>query len=242
MHPKEFIHTDTSHTTDKILNNLPYIQIYINQCPVTALIDTGAEFSLLDQKVVIENQQKFKNLLPIKSVNLLTINKKRITQSKKRCIGDVEINQIHGKMEFLIVPNLVVDCILGMDNLTRWNININTEDKTINCRDLTIKWKEEEGEQEELQVNVQDQLEINTNENIQQERNHEEITGEEAIINNIHAWQFTQTNIQIQENYKEKTCEILARYPGLSNEESRIAQGYIHKLEVNSEEPFNAKT
>lgn len=229
------------------------------------MIDSGAELSLINQKIIEQNSQQFyKKQLPIRSINLRTFNNKKISECKKTCMGDVEIGETKGTMEFLIVPNLVTDCIIGIENLTKWGIIINAEERNITCNGQIIEWiSNDEGD-----IITTTEGEHSPEETMTTQGAHSPIVGEyrgeedilspetsnektdahsrqcsiQATIHEINvSEQDKLVNIQTPEEQRETVEKLLRKYPNLSNEENRTAQGYVHQLEVNDDQPYNSK-
>ena len=69
---REFIDTGEEYVNDKNLqiSNLPIINLEIQGIKIKALIDTGAEISLINSNLIEENKDRLKNLISISKIKL----------------------------------------------------------------------------------------------------------------------------------------------------------------------------
>lgn len=228
MHPKEFIDwtdDDTEIKQSEFIQNLPYIKIKLGNNYVIALIDTGAEFSLVNEQFINKYREELKGkIIPIKNINLVTINKKKINTVKKQLNCDLEIEKYKIKGEMLITSDMTIDLLIGMNILSDNHMIINLEKRVLEYEDVEVPFiknkQEEEGNKNKtININyVGDYREVRIVEN-----------GENKELN-------------CSEDHKELMKEVLKDYEELTNEKQGLARGYTHKLEVINEESFNCKT
>lgn len=195
--------------------------VYLKELKLKALIDTGAEYSLINEQIIEENKGKFKNeIMSIKNVNLITANGKKINTVRKQLNSKIILGKSSLITEILIVPDMNVDIIIGMNILNQNNIIINLELGHINCYNNIIPLIKQESEKNKKKL-----VEANVNcchKEVQQQRLEESVDSPEEL--------------------KENVKELLNIYKNLCDDEPGYAKGYEHKLEVNKQESFHNKS
>ena len=110
------------------------IRVQIQHKSISALIDTGAIRSLISDKMARNLHLEILPLQPGDNRRLVTAN-----GSLMKVIGrtsvELKINGLTITYDFLILPNITQDLILGIDFLTDNKAKINFVDKTISFLD-----------------------------------------------------------------------------------------------------------
>lgn len=221
MHPREFISTSQDNGQPEIIHNLPFINLKVNNINLYTLIDTGSEQSCISEEVINKYPEKFVRIYPTKSVSIVSINGKKVANVKYFCIANVELGNEKVYLEFLIVPAMKIECILGVKEMSTLKVEIDMFMKKIMINSIEMNW-------EDNKVYNVEEISIC---NFIKEVNRNDVSKEE--IDNI--------RIDVGEGYEEVVKDMLGKYPGLFNEENRTAKGYVHKLEVSQDKPFHCK-
>lgn len=249
---REFIGDDNENQTQNIkINQLPIIEVKINNIQLNALIDTGSEISLLDEKVYNEQLNKINKCIRVSKIRLVNANGKKFAECNKILNTEFEIKNQSFKGDFVIVMNLNYDMILGEDMLSYIRARIDLGDKLLLV------------EGQEVPIFNMNYLKgkcakVKNEFNGDETKVNNELNGEAAKCVNVDYGKHTvgtatyvmNTNYMKPEEVviscpveKDKIMQILLqKYSSLVNFEPRVAKGYIHKLEVDENKPFKCKT
>ena len=91
---------------------------------ITAMFDTGATYSCITP----EKAEKIAMLLPIRHpFTVQTASKGHVIEINQRVTLDFYIDDNHFSDEFIVVPNLSEDVIIGAKTLQSWKIKLDFE-------------------------------------------------------------------------------------------------------------------
>lgn len=112
--------------------NKPIISIKIGNVNTTALVDTGANTSCLKQAFYEANKSIFNKheSFPLSNIVINTAIGTQSKKLKKIIFIDTDIEELHFQEQYLIVPNLIADVIIGTDILLKYKTHINLENST----------------------------------------------------------------------------------------------------------------
>ena len=149
----------------------PELNVQLNKVPVTALIDTGSQINAVSTDWYHSNKKLLGNTPVLKVTNLIikgAVGKKsnKITQ---QVMLELKIGEYVADAVFIIVPNLIRDCIIGINLLQEGrciinlpnnkiifkNSNDNGEDHVV-AEIITIAF--EEAEEEGINNTIQEKL------------------------------------------------------------------------------------
>jgi predicted aspartyl protease len=93
------------------------------------LFDSGATFSCINEELAV----KIANIEPMfKPMRLETANAGHFMEIKSRAVLDFYINDVRMSDEFMVIPSLSEDAILGANTFQKWKIKLDFEhDKII---------------------------------------------------------------------------------------------------------------
>lgn len=97
----------------------PKITVLINQVLATALIDSGSSVNAISLMWFNENEEKIKPYEVISMTNTLIVSAvgSKLKLIRKQIFVNIQINKETYECVFLIVPNLIHDCIIGVNFL-----------------------------------------------------------------------------------------------------------------------------
>lgn len=112
--------------------NHPEITIKVGNIPVQSLIDTGAAISCIKQQFYLDNKKRFTRheILPLSNVTITTATGTTSKRIKHIIYIETEFGNLKSHEQYLIVPNLLFDVIIGSDILQAHKAQINMEIKT----------------------------------------------------------------------------------------------------------------
>lgn len=151
--------------------------------------------------------------------------------------------------DFVVIPGISFDIILGEDILSNLKAKINLEERTIEITGKNvsiiekIKGINENGKEAKINMVGKSTKRYNLN-------NNNENQGECEInkVNYINEYETCNNklpeklNINCPSEYKETIVKIIEKYISLINYTPRIAKGYVHKINVDESKPFKCKT
>lgn len=232
MHPREFIsapNDDTIVKTNSLIQNLPFISISLGDLKLEGLIDTGAEFSLINETLVNDNLSRFKDfIIPIKVVNLITANNKKINAVRKQLNYELNMGGKLIKVEMLVVPSLSMDMIVGMNILKENNMIVNLEENVLLFEGKKIPFLM-------CQLESTEQGEVKNINCIKTKGSVNNLGEYEEDIDDVN-------KLDCMEGYADRLKGILGKFQLLLNEEQGLARSYVHHLEVINEEAFNCRS
>jgi hypothetical protein len=91
---------------------------------IYTLFDSGADFSCINPELVKDIET------PIRlstTRRLVTASEDKIIKVTERCVLDFYINDVLLSDEFLIVPGLSEEAVIGASTLQKWRIKLNFE-------------------------------------------------------------------------------------------------------------------
>lgn len=144
---KDFLLSEEIPLPTHNIMNCPEISIQIGNITVLTLLDTGASISCMSEKFYENNKHKFSNLetFPLSNTNLKTAVGQKSKQLKKIIYTDIKIKQMKYTVQFIIVPSLIREIIIGVDILqqtkawidfSRQNILIFKDKETKTCKNF----------------------------------------------------------------------------------------------------------
>lgn len=187
---------------------MPHINIVIGGKKTIALIDSGAQASLISAQFLEDNRVSIGSLRPTKAINIVTATRKRIATVNKIITCEIRIGEVTCVSEFLVLPGLQKDCIIGIDILKKCNVIINVRDELVQFNGENIPWVAE--------TDVIDET-------------------VEHCINNIiikNANDIRDLDINCDKNHLAFVRTILEKNLELINDIPTLARGYEHKLQV----------
>ena len=111
-------------------NNLygcPHVQLDIGEERLIAVLDTGAEISLMPERIFEDLLAKGLRApqLPVVNGALITAFGSRTKRIKRQALFEFEIYGFSYEQVFMIAPNLVPDAILGINFMKENNVVLN---------------------------------------------------------------------------------------------------------------------
>lgn len=108
------------------LYGCPQVQLDIDEGRLTAVLDTGAEISLMPERIFEDLLAKGLRVpqLPVVNGALITAFGSRTKRIKRQALIEFEIDGVSYEQVFMIAPDLVPDAILGINFLKENNVVI----------------------------------------------------------------------------------------------------------------------
>ena len=236
---REFIDTGEEYVNDKNLqiSNLPIIDLEIQGIKIKALIDTGAEVSLINSNLIDENKDKLKNLISISKIKLLNVNGRRFADSNKILNTKIRVlgEEFYG--EFVVITNMRFDMILGEDLLTKLRAKIDMGERSMQLNGNKIKIgrvNEVNGER----ANIGNINNLLNDERVDNKIDKVETSTFKIIIKEIPE----SYNINCPPKYENKVKNLIIKHNSLIHYESQIAKGYMHKFIEDESKPIRCKS
>lgn len=121
---------------------LPIIKIRINGVELRVLVDTGAEISLINENIILDHCEIFQTkIVPIRCINLITANSRKITTVNQMLIGEIKIGEVIRTEGIMIMKNLKLQGLLGVDLLHNFKVKIDMDKKQIEIDGKQITWE-----------------------------------------------------------------------------------------------------
>lgn len=113
----------------RIVPQCPVLAIQIDGVEVRALIDTGSQVSAVSESFYSANIGRFSKCptLPLVGVTVTSATEKKATKVSRQFYANVHLQQVEEASTILVVPKLTVDCIIGIDILSRLKTKIDLE-------------------------------------------------------------------------------------------------------------------
>ena len=123
---------DTSYDIDfdaQLISCCPTINITLNGVAVDALIDSGSEVSAISEKFYNKNLDFFKSCLtlPLSGKFMKSATGNRSTRLNLQVTIRTKIKNFTLNLIYLVVPNLIKDCIIGYDSQQKLKMLINVQ-------------------------------------------------------------------------------------------------------------------
>lgn len=115
------------------INKCPEVDIRLNGVTVRSLIDTGSQINAISEEWFRQNQNKMGNYETLKMTN--TTIKGAVGQRSKavtqQVLLEVEVGKYKFDSVFIVVPELIKECILGIELLNEGKCIVNIPNKQI---------------------------------------------------------------------------------------------------------------
>lgn len=222
---REFIDVDNDSDDERKYNcNLPCINVEIKNLNLIALLDTGAEVSLINESIVNNNPTIFqRNIVKISKVKLVNANGKKFAESNKVININFKVkgNEFNG--EFVIMTSMKFDVIIGEDILRKLRAKIDLGTRNLELEKIMVMF-----------IEPKKLLNSQVNDNLIASHMMQRDTYE---IN----FNSSEVKLDVSENYEKLVSDLLKKYKSLINFVPRIANGYIHHLTVDENKTFRCK-
>ncbi|KAF5278257.1 hypothetical protein FQR65_LT15716 [Abscondita terminalis] len=210
INPKEFLEIERNKEESAEIN-LPFININIQGTIIKALLDTGAEISLISESIINNNKKLKDQIIRIKKAEIISANNKKMSTVNKMLTTKLALGNKEVEWEALVVNNLKLEAIIGMNLINKYKIKIDAENKTLRYGDEVIKWVQWKEENEGINLN--------------NARLIKDIEKNEVQTNNVgDQEQVTFIKELVQKTQSIPTC-------------NRRLQ-YVHRLEITDETPL----
>lgn len=204
----------------------PYINVYLNNCQVKALLDTGSEVSVISHNWLQKNKKYFTKatIFPISNYVITTA-----TQTKERVSQQIYMNLAWSKLNIetpmLVCKRLNQDCIIGVDILNKLQAVIDLQNLKMTC--------------------------VNNNELISGTLHD---TEEEVSTQKMEPLRIQKPSVRYatdeekkEEDYRqlegyEKIEELLEEYEDIFNEVPTLTNVYQHRIRVTDPNKFVRRT
>lgn len=143
-----------------------------------ALLDSGASISCISETFFDKNQNRFKQyeIFPLSNISITTATGNQSKKLKKIVYIETNIDDLTFHQQYLIVPNLIMDVILGIDSLNENKAEINFETNT-----CILYGKVMDKNCQQKCQNVINQLKLKVN---NENTNNHHLSTNEEVINN----------------------------------------------------------
>lgn len=231
MHQREFININHPESIETVVNSMPYARVKINNQNVIALLDTAAENSVIDEEFIKQNKGMEDKILRINNVNVLALNRRKVAHTKFMCYEEVEIANVAHTVKFIVIPNMLVQIIIGAPDLNALKIIINMQDRKIFCDGERVEWINKEEEEKERNVrNIErnyttkicDEIIEEVNENREIENDYSTEKCDEVICEAIDE----NNDINMEINYSKES------YEEIEEEKAETYKEIIENLEL----------
>lgn len=232
---REFIDNEleneqNKHTSD---SQLPIINLKVQNINLKALLDTGAELSLINEKILQQNKQNFdQQTIKISKIRLINATGKKFAESNRVINLNFTVQKQIFNGEFIIVPKLNFDIILGEDILSKLRAKIDLGERILQIKGSTVPIIISKLNKIKFNENYDKRVECYT-----METPTYEINVKNKILNSPENFK-----IKCPPECNDLVFKILNNYISLINYEPRIAEGYVHKLNVDESKPFRCKS
>lgn len=95
---------------------------------IYSLFDSGASFSCISEEAVKDLALPLKLFRPLEIATAATHQNLKITH---RAVVDFYFNDVHLSDEFMVIPGLSEDVIIGANTLQKWRIKLDFEHDTV---------------------------------------------------------------------------------------------------------------
>lgn len=210
----------------KIIQNvLPFIELKVENISITALIDTGAELSLIKEKIIDNNRQIFQDkIIKVNKIRLKNANGKKLADVNKIVNIGINLGEENISAEFVVMPSLQFDAIIGADMVRQLKAKIDFEENVLIVNNMKVSIVDLSGIKDSLALEA-----ISEKLNMQVHRD------KSQLENNYNKGYNLTNNLNCPLNYIKEVNRIIQKHKNLINFQPRIAEGYVHRLEVNEE-------
>lgn len=217
---REFIDIGNEHDYPEETKNstLPIISINIQNLKFKALLDTGAELSLINESIIKQHNENFKhNTIKISKINLLNANGKKFAECNKVLNANFIVENETFQGEFVVMPGMKFDVIMGEDILSKLRAKIDLGERILKIDGSTIPIIKLNGKRAEVHTMGQTMYEVNCFDSPE------------------------NFNLICPTKYQRTVQNIMHKYKSLINYEPRFATGYVHHLKVDETKAFKCK-
>jgi predicted aspartyl protease len=122
------------------LYGCPHVQLDIGEERIIAVLDKGAEISLMPKRIFEDLLAKGLRApqLPVVNRALITAFGSRTKRIKRQALIEFEIDGVSYEQVFMIAPNLVPDAILGINFLKENNVVTNLTEGRSKCKGMVL--------------------------------------------------------------------------------------------------------
>lgn len=222
---REFIDIGNDHeqSVETKISTLPIIIINIQNLQLKALLDTGAELSLINENIINKYHNDFKNnTIKISKIKLVNANGKKFAECNRVLNSVFTVQNEIFQGEFIIMPSMNFDIIIGEDILTKLRAKIDMGGKILNIEGKTIPI-------------------INLGKDELNGKRAEKHTVGQTMYEEIHINSPDNLTLNCPIKYSKLIQELIQKYNSLVNYEARIAKSYVHHLNVDENKSFKCK-
>ena len=226
QHMREYIEPgpELDNQSKIIQNVLPFIKLEIEDISITALIDTGAELSLIKEKIIDNNKQIFQaKIIKINKIQLKNANGKKLADVNRIVNIQIKLGGENISTEFVVMPSLHFDAIIGADILSQIKAKIDFKENVLIVNDTKVNIIESSGMKDFLASEVSEKLNMQVHRNKSQPEN------------NINERYNITNNFNCPPRHIEEVNRIICNHKNLINFQPRIAEGYVHRLQVDEQ-------
>lgn len=206
----------------------PTINVTHNGTLTKALVDTGAEISIVSEEYVMSLEERNKveiPTFPLSRTYITGVNQKRIGPIKKQVMLTLNIGDKEYECVFLVVKGIVYDIILGLDFLVEYEGFIDLKNNIIVLKS-PIKLNYDENDNEEVESYEPEEYEMCC---IEEGRVDREI--EEKI----------NSNPIMETGQKQGLISLLVEYREIFQGNKRPITDFEFSIKLNDETPFRQK-
>lgn len=197
----------------------------IKNIKLKILIDTGSQISLINQQIINDNYQELgKCTMNIKKIQVFTANNKKNSEIGKLYSGIIKINGEEMYVNLLLMANMNIDVIIGVDTLFQIEAKLSLKDRVLVVNKKKIQFFQTE-EVHSKDKGLYCQLKICSEETDTQNQQFKTVI----------------ENITCPEDFKEQITQILKRYENVIDNTPIIANHYEHKIEIETDKKFVCK-
>lgn len=213
--------------TEGRADNDMLLEASIYGCRVRILIDSGAQITLINDKFIEKNKQRYKKIpiLPLNNTVITTATgeKQRVS---KQVMTKINVQDIEIEITALIVKNLVYDVIVGVDTLRRLQaiIDFNKRQISIVINKKPYKIRLDNNEKRSVQSQPSCEISKPVVKPMNLKDNNKYIR-----VNNMTTDQLKQLN------------DVLQKYSKVFNNQPTITNVYEHKITVNNTGKFDRR-
>ena len=131
--PRDFLTEEKIATTNNLNYQCPQIKIMIENIKVEALIDTGSKISGISESLYNKHKTEFKKCekLPLPNLTAIGFTGEKSQKLKIQICSFVQFNSLKLKCNFIIIPKLIKECIIGIDLLNILCATVDLKNNTL---------------------------------------------------------------------------------------------------------------
>lgn len=236
--------SDTTNDIQKAYK-CPEIPVYLNNCPLNALVDTGANISCLSELWFQENKAHLGEYceLPVTSVHIKTAVGEKSKRVSRIIYIKMKILDQSTNVQLIIVPNLVRPLIFGIDMISQLKMKLNFDDNyykiKINNKDIILKFGQVQ--EEGIVCHLINESCINKEkyyerENWNNKQNTMNNTQEQLTLADI--TESLKDNTLMNEEQRHQLTDLLWNYRQTFSDQPGRCNKYQHILKVDNPQNF----